>query len=344
MSARSNPVDEFVARTPTDESYFRAVILFGRNVASYKFALGKSLIDMAQDGRESVSLDELAVPFSRHLTEHLRGVDTQGTSSSSRFLDTCRSFNTGEINEEQLREATARLGFANVIDAFHVVGGGDIPVRFFEDERSQGGGIRLTPRLHDLVESEQAANLPLEIEARWRLVETSWDLNLPARTLQVMLEPDSELLVVNTAANDRVNLAGVRDALNGYQKGRCFYCGEPISINDSDGEPVHVEHVVPRTLMDRTGVPWNLDGVWNLVLACSDCNLAKSARVPGIDCLAQVHRRNEYLIGSHHPLRETLIAQTGANPAARRDFLLAAYSEAIPLGVWDAECGSRTVL
>lgn len=31
---------------PTVENYWRAVILFGRNVASYKFALAKSLYEL----------------------------------------------------------------------------------------------------------------------------------------------------------------------------------------------------------------------------------------------------------------------------------------------------------
>jgi hypothetical protein len=31
---------------PSLDNYWRAIILFGRNVASYKFALGKSLLEM----------------------------------------------------------------------------------------------------------------------------------------------------------------------------------------------------------------------------------------------------------------------------------------------------------
>ena len=54
MLSRATAVDEFVARTPTDESFFRAVILFGRNVASYKFALGKTLVELALDGMTMV--------------------------------------------------------------------------------------------------------------------------------------------------------------------------------------------------------------------------------------------------------------------------------------------------
>ncbi len=45
------------------------------------------------------------------------------------------------------------------------------------------------------------------------------------------------------------------------------------------------------------------------------------ASVPGGDSLEHLRLRNEYLIWSHHPLRDTLIAQTGDDPAIRRDFL-----------------------
>jgi hypothetical protein len=42
-----------------------------------------------------------------------------------------------DLEAEQLAEATVRLGFANVIDAFHVSRGGQpTQTRFFVDERA----------------------------------------------------------------------------------------------------------------------------------------------------------------------------------------------------------------
>ncbi len=68
---------------PSPESYWRAVILFGQNSASYKFALGKALLELA--GREvtAITLDDLAVPYATHIAEHLTLADRQGTSGSS---------------------------------------------------------------------------------------------------------------------------------------------------------------------------------------------------------------------------------------------------------------------
>ena len=60
---------------PTLENCCRSTILFGRNVESYKFALGKSLLDLAEQGSEVVTLEQSAVPFARNSCEHLRIAD-----------------------------------------------------------------------------------------------------------------------------------------------------------------------------------------------------------------------------------------------------------------------------
>jgi len=72
-----------------------------------------------------------------------------------------------------------------------------------------------------------------------------------------------------------------------------------------------------------------IDGVANLVLACKDCNRGvngKFDRLPSVELLERLYRRNEYLITSHHPLRETLIAQTGNTSQKRQAYLQDAYN------------------
>lgn len=105
-------------RQPTVE-HWRSVVVFGRNVASYKFALAKSLLDLGHEDREFVTIEELAVPFSSHVCEHIANVDRRGTFTWSRFLDACRYYNSGRINRDELETATVTLGFNNVIDAPH---------------------------------------------------------------------------------------------------------------------------------------------------------------------------------------------------------------------------------
>ena len=328
--AWSNRMGVFEDTHPSLENYWRAVILFGRNVASYKFALGQTLLEFAGAGKTIVSLEELAEPFSRHLIAHLKESPKQTTSSSSRFLDACRKHAEGEISRDRLIGETVKLGFNNVIDAFHIVGGGDIPVRFYEDRRGdRSGGIELTDQIFRLKETLQFANLSAEVDARWRLVEAAWELQLPSRML-FNFSSSTGMLVCPSRPVRRINVTPCRDALNGYQKGKCFYCFSDIKIIPHPTELAEVDHFVPWILSPNLPSA-NLDGVWNLVLACRDCNRGidgKSARVPSKVLLERLHTRNEFLIGSHHPLRETLIAQTGVTVRDRVAFLGTVHREA----------------
>ena len=73
----------FIAKDPTLEDYWRSIILFGRNVASYKFALAKSLLELKPESGQVITLDNLAEPFARHVSDHLKISDKQATSASS---------------------------------------------------------------------------------------------------------------------------------------------------------------------------------------------------------------------------------------------------------------------
>ena len=62
-------IELFKEQYPSLESYWRSIILFGNNVASYKFALAKSLLEIAPTGKTEITLQDLADPFSRHICE-----------------------------------------------------------------------------------------------------------------------------------------------------------------------------------------------------------------------------------------------------------------------------------
>lgn len=311
---------------------FRNVVLRGRNVASFKFALAKSVLELAETGATSASLEELAVPFSRELCTHIKSVDTQSTSAGSRFLDACRHYNAGTITHDELVASTTLLGFNNVIDAFHVVGSGDVETRFFHDERQQSlRGIRFTDELLALA-SDADAKEPLEAEAesRWRLVESAWhERRSTGSTLRVTYDRPNEMIVRGMLGHRR-SITWVRPGLSGYQSGTCFYCGAPITPLLGLENSADVDHYFPHMLMAR-GVFVDLDDVWNLVLACAVCNrgpAGKFHRLPHGDFLERLWRRNETLISSHHPLREAIIAATGKTPEARLAFLRSVQTRA----------------
>jgi hypothetical protein len=309
----------FIQYTPDAENYWRAIVLFGRNVATYKFALARALLELRPAGGQLVKLEDLAAPYTRHLREHLRLANKQGTFKKSQFLDACRKANTGELSEQQVVEQAVKLGFNNVIDAFHVVGQAQIPERFFVDERIQSAGIRVTDAFSRLLSTDQSSSLPGETEARWRMVETAWELGFTRSMLTVSHDPDAELLYVIDAARRRTNVTGARDALRGYQKGHCFYCFDRLSRLSIAPD---VDHFFPHRLKEAGFKA--IDGVWNLVLACARCNRGSNGkfdRVPNIRLLERLSTRNEFLIGGHHPLRETLMGQTGKTELDRRSFL-----------------------
>lgn len=316
-----------------DREQWRSIVLYGRNVASYKFALAKSLLELSQAEKEAVLLEDLAVPFARHLCEHLQLVDRQGTFASSRFLDACRYFNAGVISEDELRDSTTLLGFNNVIDAFHVVGSGDVETRFFIDERSSTGSIRLTEEMLKLGADHSSNDLAHEVEARWRLVEETWSANAQGEQLTVLYDSPREILVPALTGKRRP-ITEVRPALNGYQKGYCFYCFAPIHLLSKDpATSIDVDHFFPHVLMAR-GLGVDLDLPWNLVLACTTCNRGpngKFASLPSPRFLERLHTRNEFLIGSHHPLRELLLSSTGNTPKARSRFLQDVFNDARPI-------------
>jgi hypothetical protein len=92
-----------------------------------------------------------------------------------------------------------------------------------------------------------------------------------------------------------------------------------------------VDHVFPHVLKARlqgSKLAAVIDGVWNLVLACPRCNRGvegKFDRPPHPGYLDRLRMRNDFLIQSHHPLRETLMLQTGVSEHDRVQFLREAY-------------------
>lgn len=324
-------MSHFWGDAPSIEDYWRGIILFGKNVASYKFALAQSLLELAPGGKSTITLDELAEPFARHTLEHLRLCDSQSqqTNVPYPFLEACRHYDRGEISYEELISITAKEGFKVVLDKFHNVNKTETPVRFFACERRGAKAIALTDELFGMLSGNQGQNLPQEVDARWRLVETAWELKVSRNLIGVGYDADLELLFVRKPMS-RINITSCRGALNGYQRGKCFYCFGDISIISSAADLTDVDHFFPRVLINYN-IAHPIDGIWNLVLACVSCNRGaggKFDRLPHQRFLERLHKRNEFFIGSHHPLGETIIRQTGKSETHRRSCLIGNYSAA----------------
>ena len=235
------------------------------------------------------------------------------------FLMACTNFNNEKIQKTALIETTKRLGFKYVLDAFHIVNGKEIERRFFVDDRKNSKRIRLTDDLLELGSKEAGMVLLQETEARWLLVETSWSLGVSRNLIKADVEND--LLYSDQVR--RTNVTSCRDALNGYQKSKCFYCFREISVVSGSENLCDVDHFFPFDLKKKN-VLNSVDGLWNLVLSCKDCNRGKKGKfnlVPSRRLLERLDQRNEYYISSHDPLRDTILAQTGKLEVNRRSFL-----------------------
>jgi hypothetical protein len=334
----------FIPPSPTVEDCWRGVVLYGRNTASYKFALASALLALKPQSGELVKLEDLAPVFAPSIADHLKVAPKQITTTNGKFIQACLAFNQdGELSP--LVDAAVAYGFANVIDAFHIVGSSPVHHAFFVDERRANRGVRITNEFSQMLAGLQAVNLGEEVAARWSLVETAWNLGVSANLLSVQHDESLGELFAIDASQRRRSVTSSRSALNGYQKGRCFYCRTELQLV---GERMNtdVDHFFPHRLK-QSGLGVNLDGVWNLVLACPSCNRGtngKFDRIPSLKLLERLHQRNEYLIGSHHPLRETLMQQTGVDAKVRIGFLNHIYQsvQLSPVMAWEPQSVDRS--
>lgn len=114
---------------------------------------------------------------------------------------------------------------------------------------------------------------------------------------------------------ERTDITYMKDMLNGYQEGRCFYCGEML-----DEDCIHVDHAIPRAFLYH-------DEPWNLVLSHGNCNEQKSDFLPSRYYIKKLVDRNERLIKSNHPLSQGIKAALGDTPAKRQRETFRIYDE-----------------
>ena len=319
----------FISPKPTKVDCWRSAILIGINDKCFKFSLGKSLLDFANENKDFITLEELSKKYAAYICDHIKLTPTQGTNAKppGPVLNACKNYVQKKISYDQLIQTTAYNNEWIVLKKFHLLKGGLLPVKFFEKTgkyvRSKKG-ITLTDDLFKLKESPQFNNLFDEAEGRWNLVEKAWHLKMSRHLITIDYDRQQELLLAKRSSDHRdVIVTSARKGLNGYQKGKCFYCFKKISIKPKTIDLSDVDHFFPIKLEKRKLLK-NLNGVWNLVLACKNCNRGPHGKfelIPEIQYLERLNERNNYLIESHDPLRQTLVMQTGKTAQQRHHFL-----------------------
>lgn len=327
---------QFYRDDPTARTSWRLAILMGVNTRTYKFALGSALLELGQQGRDIVTLRELARLYAARLLDRDSGFSQAPSANALGDNDFLNVMNreraeslSGGQPTDALVDAAAKSIPGMVMQKFHNLRTvGQVAHTFYEIEgRGMNRFVRLTPDLlHVATDPEVLSD---ELSARWSIVEASFDAGIGRNLIENGVELDDDLSAIVSPAR-RVALTSLRGAIAGFQHGRCFYCQEPLSnlVDDVEvnpvisGKNVHVDHVVPFSWM-KTG-SWtgpNLNHVWNLVLAHASCNLQKSARQPTNDELTRLIARNDAIAESPHPLRRTIeitMDARGANADRRR--------------------------
>ncbi|MBL0780695.1 HNH endonuclease [Streptomyces albidoflavus] len=305
---------EFYEIEPSPRTSWRLAVLMGANSRTYKFALGSALLEFAVQGRAEVTLDELAVPYAMSLVARQQGAPQAPSGSQvgdADFLTVARQEAADSISSgrptERLLAAARRSMPTMVMQRFHNLGASEVPHLFYElVGPPRRRTVRLTPHLHGIAGSEQAAGLRNELNARWDIVESSFAAGIGRSLVDHGVAVDWATLRL-TDKHRRRPVTGVADALAGFQHGRCLICCMPLT----DTDRIAVDHVFPHSLMRRFGAVsgWHgpdLDVIWNLAPAHERCNGTKSARLPTSKELRRLARRNEAILLSPHPLKKTL--------------------------------------
>lgn len=124
--------NNFISVDPSLEDYWRGIILFGLNVASYKFALASALLELQPQAGQLVTLDDLAAVYVKHIADHLKKSDKQGTSKSSKFLDAFSSRNEMNVTVENCLPRCRAGVHANIKATYSIIFPHDRLLKFTE--------------------------------------------------------------------------------------------------------------------------------------------------------------------------------------------------------------------
>ena len=101
---------------------------------------------------------------------------------------------------------------------------------------------------------------------------------------------------IEGAVPSRSSLEKIKSILLKHSDG-CFYCRNPLA---NDKHMVHVDHFIPWSYIFE-------DEIWNLVLACRDCNLKKHSSLAPKQFIRLLVSRNDRLCETIDGLKKSLL-------------------------------------
>lgn len=290
--------------------FWRAIVLYGLNNATYKIALGKCLLNFAEQGLTHVSWEELSRQYFDEYVKRLTINPSPQQINPSRLTVMERIvhlFQSGSTTYDQAIENVGREAFGDVIPRFQTIGTNkELAACLFYDY-TPGRALTIHDSIFQAFEGNQQT-LFAELDARWSLLEGAFTIRKQAVIENIQLANGIRQVYLQSG-HGRKELTSNVPFLRGYQGGVCFYCGESLEANNC-----HVDHVLPRQVLQN-------DEIWNLVLSHKECNLSKSDRLVGPHFIEKLIARNENIMGSNHPWKQRIEQMLGNNPLKRRQQL-----------------------
>jgi len=292
------------------EEYWRAIILYGKTTSTYKMALAQCILNYSRDGIDKITLSDLSEDFLRIYQERLKKNKPQLNLQGRQTVveRKIKEMTVGRITRDEALDTIQKHSlYSMVLPKFHTVGTKPIPVKIYEFNEKvlsiKDGALKILSGNTNYEKLE-------EVLARWDLLESAFESinNIDPHYVNIELQYLQK-------GYPRKNITHVVGALRGYQQNKCFYCGEELY------EPIHVDHVIPRTVVQH-------DEMWNLVLAHELCNEQKSDNLPSKMFIEKLIDRNEGLIQSNHPLKQTLIMELGKTKLRREFKIKLVYNHA----------------
>ena len=293
------PAPEPAAPRRTDDemrALFMSIISKSQKNNTYKFALGKTLLDYCRanppDGTAHViSYDYLAGEFFKHywyqrfrfrMKQNFHTIKKPAVISilEEEFGDRppVRHKDIPDIQMKHVRKRIledvfghARSKNSMVVPRFQRTPDGKTTrdSNLFYDYDDDQQAITLHPSAHSFFKRNNSL-LARALLAEWVMYLEKVNHGLPLLASKIM------------AGEKRRNpLTEYRNMF--YRKsGACFYC-----LNSFNKPEMHVDHFIPFSYIYD-------DNAWNLVLSCKECNLSKSNSLPSVKpYLGELVERNE---------------------------------------------------
>lgn len=285
----------------SNEDFFKGIVLFGLNAATYKMGLAQTLLKASRNQQNEIQWGDLSEHYFDVYLNRLSSNPMPQQGNPNRLTKMERIVKEHQLGVLSRIEAIQKVGdtaFDDVVPRFQTIGTDKRIVANHFYEIDTGKRLILKDSLLDL-NVNQLDMLDDEITARWGLLEGAFSIN----QTDFKLANDIREIYLKDGYS-RKTLTNNIPFLSGYQGNTCFYCGEQMDGN------IHVDHVLPRQVV-------NHDEIWNLVLAHGDCNLLKSDRLVGEHFIRKLVARNENIMGSNHPWKAQIQVALGTTSKRR---------------------------